>query len=333
MRYQRIDLNLLIALDALLAERNVTRAAGRMHMTQSAMSGVLARLREYFDDQLLVPIGRTMRLTPRAEKLVEPVREIILKVDSTLGVRPDFAPSSAQRHFTIIASDYLSHVLLAEVVRRIAQEAPGLSFDIRPSSGTMGQDLEQGRVDFLITPAHLTVPDHPQVTLFEDTYHVIACQQHPDLQDGITLDQYQSLGHVVYQNERGQNPWFEQWYANEHGSTRRLEVITHGFALIPRFIIGTRRIATVQTRLARLFEQGMPVRLFDPPMETPRLTEVLQWHRYRAEDPGVQWVREQIIAAAQQLPAICGRRAADLATLSARAQKKGGDVEVTPRQV
>src|SRR3954464_7975342 len=136
MRYQRIDLNLLIALDALLAERNVTRAAERMHMTQSAMSGVLARLREYFDDQLLVPVGRAMKLTPRAESLIEPVRDILLKVDSTLGVRPEFEAATAQRHFVLIASDYVSNVLLAEVLRRIALVAPGLSFDVRPSSNS-----------------------------------------------------------------------------------------------------------------------------------------------------------------------------------------------------
>jgi LysR family transcriptional regulator, nod-box dependent transcriptional activator len=301
MRYQRIDLNLLVALDALLAERNVTRAAERMHITQSAMSGVLARLREYFDDPLLVPVGRTMRLTPRAETLIQPVRDIITRVDSTLGVRPDFDPATAQRHFKIIASDYVSHVLLADVLRRIALEAPGLSFDVRPSGTTMLQDLDQDRVDFLVTPAHVAASDHPQAVLFEDTYHVIACRQHPQLQDSITLEQYQAMGHVIYQNERGMNPWFEQWYANEHGDTRRIEVITHGFALMPRFIVGTRRIATVQTRLAIQFEQAMPVRLLALPMETPRLTEVLQWHRYRADDPGVQWVRHQIIAGAQRL--------------------------------
>lgn len=304
MRYQRIDLNLLVALDALLAERNVTRAAERLHMTQSAMSGVLARLRDYFEDPLLVPVGRTLRLTPRAESLVQPVREIILKVDSTLGVRPQFEPATARRHFTFIASDYLSHVLLAEAVRRIGQQAPHLSFEIRPSSENMVQDLEQGKLDFSIVPAHLTSPDHPQAVLFEDSYHVIACRQHPELQQGITLAQYQALGHVVYQNERGINPWFEQWYANEHGATRRIEVVTHGFGLIPRFVVGTRRIATVQTRLAKQFEQGMPVRLLPPPMETPRLTEVLQWHRYRADDPGLQWVRDQLIVLALALPRV-----------------------------
>ncbi|WP_186510710.1 LysR family transcriptional regulator [Caenimonas sedimenti] len=304
MRYQRIDLNLLVALDVLLAERNVTRAAERMHITQSAMSGVLARLRDHFGDQLLVPVGRTMQLTPRAESLVEPVRDIVLRVDSALGTQPDFDPATAQRHFVVIASDYVSRVMLAEVVRRVAAMAPGLTFDIRPTSEIMLGELEQGRADFLITPAHLTAADHPQEVLFDDTYKVLACLQHPDLAGGVTVEQYRSLGHVVYQNERGINPWFEQWYANQYGSTRRVEVITHSFTLIPRFIVGTRRITTIQTRLANQFAQSLAVQIFDPPMETPRLTEVLQWHRLRETDAAVQWVREQIVAGSHAMPPI-----------------------------
>lgn len=304
MRSQRIDLNLLIALDALLSESNVTRAAERVHLTQSAMSGVLARLRDYFEDPLLVPMGRSMQLTPRAESLAEPVRRILLQVDATLGVKPEFEPATAERHFRVIASDYVTQVLLAEVLRRIAQMAPRLSFDVRPTHSEMAQDLDQGRADFLVTPAHLTLPEHPQAILFDDTYHVIACQQNADLRDGLTLEQYRSLGHVVYQAEQGDNPWFEQWYANQHGNTRRVEVVAHGFLLIPRFVVGTRRIATVQTRLAKQFVQSMPLALFEPPLETPRLTEVLQWHRYREDDPGVRWVREQIVALAEVMPAI-----------------------------
>ncbi|MDN8614444.1 LysR family transcriptional regulator [Variovorax ginsengisoli] len=304
MRSQRIDLNLLIALDALLSESNVTRAAERVHLTQSAMSGVLARLRDYFEDPLLVPMGRSMQLTPRAESLAEPVRKILLQVDATLGVKPEFEPATAERHFRVIASDYVTQVLLAEVLRRIAQMAPRLSFDVRPTHSGMAQDLDQGRADFLVTPAHLTLPEHPQAILFDDTYHVIACQQNVDLRDGLTLEQYRSLGHVVYQAEQGDNPWFEQWYANQHGNTRRVEVVAHGFLLIPRFVVGTRRIATVQTRLAKQFVQSMPLALFEPPLETPRLTEVLQWHRYREDDPGVRWVREQIVALAEVMPAI-----------------------------
>ncbi len=304
MRYQRIDLNLLVALDLLLAERNVTRAAERMHITQSAMSGVLARLREHFDDQLLVPVGRTMQLTPRAEALIEPVRDIVLRVDSTLGAQPEFDPARDKRHFVFYASDYVSQIMLAEIVRRIATMAPGLTFDIRPTSEEMVGDLEQGRADFIITPAHLTSPDHPQDVLFDDTYKVLACLQHPELKGGITLEQYRELGHVVYKNEHGTNPWFEQWYANQYGRTRRIEVVAHSFTLIPRFIVGTRRITTIQTRLANQIAQSLAVQLLQLPMEPPRLTEVLQWHRLRETDPAVQWVREQILAGARTMPPI-----------------------------
>lgn len=304
MRYQRIDLNLLIALDALLDECNVTRAAERMHMTQSAMSGVLARLRDYFDDPLLVPVGRSMQLTARAETLIQPVRNIILQIDATLGVKPEFEPASARRHFTLIASDYVSQVLLAEVLRRVLQLAPGLSFDVRPTHPGMGQELDQGKTDFLVTPAHLTLAEHPQAMLFEDTYHVIACEQNPSTRGGISVEQYQNVGHVVYQDVQGTDPWFEQWYANQHGNARRVEVIAHSFLLMPRFIVGTQRIATIQTRLAKQFVQAMPVRLLEPPFETPRLTEFLQWHRVRDDDPGILWVRDQILAVAATLPGL-----------------------------
>jgi LysR family transcriptional regulator, nod-box dependent transcriptional activator len=303
LRYQRIDLNLLVALDVLLAEQNVTRAAERMHITQSAMSGVLARLREYFDDPLLVPVGRSLRPTPRAERLVQPVRDIILRIDSTIGADPDFDPATARRHFVIIASDYVTRVLLADVICAMAADAPGLSFEIQPTSVQMGAALDQGQVDLLVTPAHLTLAAHPQAHLFEDSYHVIAWTGHAELDGGLDLAAYQALGHVVYlQDPQGLHPWFEQWYANEHGATRRVEVVTNGFTLMPRFIVGTRRIATVQTRLARQFVRELPVRMIEPPMDTPRLTEMLQWHSYRDTDPALQWVRGRIVAAAQALP-------------------------------
>ena len=304
MRYQRIDLNLLVALDVLLAEQNVTRASERLHMTQSATSGVLARLRDYFGDPLLVAMGRSMKLTPLAESLVQPVRDIILRIDSTISIKPDFDPAQAQRHFIIIASDYVARVLLAEVLRRVSQVAPGLSFDLRPTHAGMAADLDQGQADFLVTPAHLTVEAHPQALLFEDTYQVIACAQHPTLGETIGLDEYTALGHVVYQDDKGGNPWFEQWYSNQYGRTRRIEVVTHAFNLMPRFIVGTRRIATIQTRLAQQFEQSMPIRVQAPPMATPRLTEMLQWHSLRDSDPGTAWMRDQILEAGLRLPAL-----------------------------
>lgn len=304
MRYQRIDLNLLVALDILLAERNVTRAAERLHITQSAASGALARLRDYFEDPLLVQVGRELRLTPLAENLADEVRDIIVRIDSTMESRPEFDPAEAERHFIIIASDYVSRVLIADVLQRISTLAPRLTFEVRPTSPMMVRDIEQGRVDLLVTPAHLVSPDHPHTMLFDDTYTVVAWDQNPLCKEGLTLEAYRSAGHVAYRVGRGGNPWFEQWYANQHPESRRVEVITHDFNLISRFVIGTNRLATVQTRLATQFEESMPVRLLPLPMETPRLVEVLQWHTYRDSDPGCAWMRQQIIETARRLPDI-----------------------------
>src|SRR5690606_39676458 len=213
MRYQRIDLNLLVALDILLAERNVTRAAERLHITQSAASGVLSRLRDYFEDPLLVQVGRDMRLTPLAENLVEQVRDIIVRIDSTMAARPEFDPAEAQRHFVIIASDYVSRVLMADVLQRISALAPAVTFELRPTTPMMVRDIEQGRVDLLITPAHLVSADHPSTPLFHDTYTVVAWDQNALCtgKTGLTLDDYHSAGHVAYRYGRGGNPAVEQW--------------------------------------------------------------------------------------------------------------------------
>ena len=120
MRLDRFDLNLLVVLDALLEERNVTKASERLHIGQSAASGALGRLRDYFGDELLVPVGRKLTLTPLAQSLVEPVRDTLLRARATIARKPGFDPATAERRFSICASDYVTTVLLAAVVCRLA---------------------------------------------------------------------------------------------------------------------------------------------------------------------------------------------------------------------
>src|SRR6218665_108190 len=116
-RLRRIDLNLLIALEALLTLRSVTAAANRLHVTQPSMSGSLARLRDYFGDPLLTPAGRKLELTPLAEMLLDPVKETLEIVERTISLRPQFDPATAKRHFQICASEASVLTLLAEVIR------------------------------------------------------------------------------------------------------------------------------------------------------------------------------------------------------------------------
>ena len=112
MRFNKLDLNLLVVLNALLTECNISRAAEKIYLSQSATSSALARLRDYFDDELLVSSGRQLVLTPRAKELVEPVREVLMRIDSTIATQPQFDPATETRTFTILVSDYTMAVLV-----------------------------------------------------------------------------------------------------------------------------------------------------------------------------------------------------------------------------
>jgi len=125
MRHSGLDLNLLNALSALLKEKSVTRAGELLHVTQPAMSGILGRLRDYFDDPLIVPVGRKMDLTPLAESLLQPINDLLLRIDATIRLRSEFDPQTTRRHFTLVASDYTISLLLATVMKRVRHDAPG----------------------------------------------------------------------------------------------------------------------------------------------------------------------------------------------------------------
>jgi LysR family nod box-dependent transcriptional activator len=299
MRYNRLDLNLLPALRALLTEKSVTRAAEISHVTQSAMSGILSRLREYFGDDLMVPVGRRMELTPLGASLANRISDLMVQLDSTLAVRPDFDLEASSRHFSIVASDYAATVLLTDVMRDLHVQAPGVTIELRQPSDNAIAELEAGELDFHIHPQGVLPNDHPSQLLFEDSFVAVVDHNHPDVGDVITLDQYRLLGHVVFQN--GGLPLFDRWFEKTAGE-RRIELIVTNFTLLAPMLIGTRRIATMHARLARKIAEVLPVRLVKFDFETPPFLQMLQWHRYRDLDPGTIWLREKIIAHANAMP-------------------------------
>lgn len=300
MRYQRLDLNLLTALRALLAEQNVTRAAQAMHVTQPAMSGILSRLREYFGDPLITQVGRKMELTPLARSLVGPVNDLLVRIDATLGIRPEFDPATTRRRFTLVASDYLVTVLLTDVLERVHREAPGVAIELRQPAKESAAQLEAGEIDLLITPEVFASGNHSAVNLFEDSYCAVVDRDHPEVGDSISLAQYIQLGHVVY--EHMGKPFFESWFDRTHGEIRQVQVVTHTFGLLPQLVRGTRRIATMHARAAALLDASGPVRRVKLEFTVPHLVEVLQWHQARELDPGAQWLRQAIIDQAAALP-------------------------------
>jgi LysR family nod box-dependent transcriptional activator len=303
MRHSKLDLNLLNALRVLLKEKSVTRAGEQLHVTQSAMSGILGRLRDYFDDPLIVPVGRKMDLTPLAESLVQPVNDLLLRIDATIRLRPEFDPLSTRRHFTIAASDYTVSVLLASVLQRAYGDAPGLTVGLSPPSEFVTQQLESGDVDFVIMPEIFTSESQSSHVLFDDSYVVVVSNDNP-VGDSITLERYLELGHVAYQAEKTRTPVFERWFTEKYGYSRRVEVAAYTFQLLPYLVIGTERVATMHRRFAAQQLAGLPVRCVRPLFEVPTFDQVLHWHKYRDPDPGSQWLRERIIETARALPVL-----------------------------
>lgn len=300
MRRHKLDLNLLLALRELLAEKSVTKAADNMCVTQPSMSGILSRLRDYFDDPLIVTVGRRMELTLLGASLVEPINDLLVRIDATLSIRPGFDPLTSRRHFKIIASDYVAMVLMLDVLRSVHKEASGVTVELLTPSADASERLESGDVDFMITPQQLASDKHVSHPMFEDTYSIMVDRDNEDVGGTITLEQYFSMRHVTYPQHGA--ALIENWFAEHHGDKRQVEVVTHTFSLLPFAVVGTGRIATVHSRLAARYLPLLPVRMVQPLFTIPKLTEVLQWHNHREIDLGNLWLRNKIIAAAQSLP-------------------------------
>ena len=298
MRFQRLDLNLLVALDALLDERSVSAAAERICLSQSATSSALGRLREYFGDDLLVQKGRSMVLTSRGEELVEPVRAVLHQIRTTIAEAPKFDPAETDRTVTIMASDYTIEVLLSQALQRIAVLAPGLRFMIKPMAENLPQSLDRGEIDLLVTIDFAITSDHPSEPLFEDNYVVAGWAENPRIANGIDRDTYFELGHVMTGLAGSRKTAFEEWFLRSQSLKRRVEVTAPSFLSVPFLLIGTERIATVHNRLAQRLAMQLPLKILPTPFDIPPIRQSVQWHRANTNDPCLSWLVGQFKEAA-----------------------------------
>lgn len=306
MRFNKLDLNQLVVLDALLSTRSVGKAAERLFLSQPATSCSLARLREYFEDELLVPVGKAQVLTPLAEELVKPVRDVLLQIQTITRARPTFDHATSTRRFTIEASDYVISVFLSEVVKHAAKLAPLMQFDLRAISPQTPEHLENGEAELLIAPEFARVAGHPAEPLFEDTFSCLVCAQYQTVGDNLTEDEYFDAAHVGVEWGGGRRTTFDARLLSTSKRTRRQTVIAPTFTLIPMLLVGTSRIATLPSRLAYQMAQRFPLRVLECPVGIPAFTENLQWHKYQERDPAIAWLRSLFRETAQRLPPISG---------------------------
>lgn len=299
MRFKKLDLNLLVVLNALLDERSISRAAEKLFLSQPATSNALARLRQFFNDDLLVSSGRQLILTPRGKELVEPVREVLMRIDSTIATQPVFEPATESRAFTLLVSDYSTSVLIPPLLETLYREAPRLRINLRDQIGRPGEALEQGEADFLVSPSQYLSKEHPSVALFEEDYVCVTWEGNTRIRNELSFDDYLSCGHVTatFANSNPL-PTFEGWFIESFDVSRRVEVTVPSMTALPALVVGTDRIATVHRRIALRARQTLPIKMWEPPPKIPRLVQMLQWHKHRSDDPAIGWIRDKIIAVA-----------------------------------
>lgn len=302
MRFGHLDLNLLVALDALLTERSITLAGQQLHLSQSAVSAALGRLRDYFGDELLVQAGRRMVPTAVGAELANPVRKILLEIQATIATRPAFDPASSDRRFSMMMSDYVALVLMVDVVRRVAELAPGISFElIHNNVGLPWEHLDHADIDLLIMPSDVVPGGHSKERLFVDDYVCVAWDGNSEFRDGLTLEGYLKAGHVILQWSRGRTPNLDEFVLSKMGLERRIEVIAMNFSMLPSFVVGTPRLATVQRRMAEYYVKTMPLKILEVPMDLPVLDESVHWNAAFDQDPACKWLRRILHEVAKDL--------------------------------
>ncbi|GAB2520411.1 LysR family transcriptional regulator [Microbulbifer agarilyticus] len=311
MNLERADLNLLVYLDVLLRERNVTRAASHLGLSQPAMSNGLKRLRELFGDPLLVRTREGMMPTERAMELQPMVREALAAIDQVIQPNRDFNPIDARRTFRIMASDYAESTLIPPLLKQLRVSAPGISLDIMTPSDVSFVDVEQGKVDMVINRFDSMPQSFHQATIWSDTFSCVMRSDNPILQD-YNLESYLASQHIWVSKTGmgvgvGVNPedvqrlgWVDEAIGRQ-GRKRDISVFTRHYQVAMLLAEQSDLIVTVPTRMAQLASSNPRVVLREPPIKIPLLELKMAWSPLLQQSAPHRWMRRLILDVGRQL--------------------------------
>jgi LysR family nod box-dependent transcriptional activator len=290
-----VDLNLLVALEALLEERSVTRAAARVGITQSAMSNTLARLRRVFGDELLVRVGREWELTPRAEGLQEPLGRVLSTVaDEVLRPAP-FDPGTSRRAFRIATANAAAAILLAPLLADMARTAPYVTTQIVPVGEPGNALLTRPDIDLLLLPDYYGV-SHPNRHLLTLTWCCVVADDHPVQGEAFTAETFEAYPHVLYEHEGMATIAHSALRAAGLGTWS--PVVVDDFVLIPFLLRGSTLVALLQDAFAHRLAREMGLRVLRPPIELPQVRIHMYWNARNTREPGHAWLRAALLATA-----------------------------------
>lgn len=299
MDIRKLDLNLLVVLEAIHAEGSLTRAAQRLHLSQPALSHALARLREALDDPLFLRQGNRMVPTPRTQRLMGPLHEALGLIGDAVQEGARFDPATARQEFRLGLRDVFEATTLPALLGVIAREAPGVRLaSVRADRRELEADLADGRLDIALDVLLPLAPDGDirREPLSRDRLMVVARRGHPGIRRGkLSLESYLAAGHLLVSSRR-RGPGFEDQELARLGHERHIVLRCQHYFAACRVVEGTDYLLTMPAQYAALANAGLGNVLLEMPVALPPMDVHLYWHESRDSDPANRWLRRQVSA-------------------------------------
>jgi DNA-binding transcriptional LysR family regulator len=293
MDLRDFDLNLLVVLRTLLAERSVSNTAKKLNLSQPATSAALKRLRLALGDRLLVRDGLQMVPTPRAEELFAPLEAILGEIERTLTSPAPFNPATIERTIRIATNDYGAFILIPSLMNRLQLIAPGINVEVWEIGLDAISALGAGKIDLAIADGWSLRQCQCTEILFSETFTCLARQDHPRIRDELTLDQYLAEEHILV-SPRGRVTGNVDAVLAEQGWERRVRLTLPHVLAVPAAIAATDCIVTIASRIAQQLAADSHFQVLPPPIALDSFQIGMAWRSLLTHDPAIQWLRAEL---------------------------------------
>jgi DNA-binding transcriptional LysR family regulator len=301
MDLRSFDLNLLVVLHTLIAERSVSNTAKKLHLSQPATSAALKRLRVALGDRILVRDGLQMVLTPRAEELLAPLTAILGEIERTLTSPEPFNPAQVDRTMRIATNDYGAFILIPPLMQRLESLVEPLGTRLAPNINVevweIGRDaiaaLKEGKIDLAIADGWTLKQCQCTEVLFSETFTCLARADHPRIQGELTLDRYLAEEHILV-SPRGRVLGHVDAILAQQGWERKVRLTLPHVLAVPAAVAATDGIVTIASRIARQLAASYDLQILAPPIEVNDFQVAMAWRSALTNDPAIQWLQGEL---------------------------------------
>jgi DNA-binding transcriptional LysR family regulator len=295
MDLRSFDLNLLVVLHTLIAERSVSNTAKKLHLSQPATSAALKRLRVALGDRILVRDGLHMVLTPRAEELLAPLAAILSEIERTLTNPVPFDPANVERTMRIATNDYGAFILIPPLMQRLESIAPNINVEVWEIGRDAIAALKEGKIDLAIADGWTLKQCQCTEVLFSENFTCLARADHPRIQGELTLDRYLAEEHILV-SPRGRVVGHVDAVLAQQGWERKVRLTLPHVLAVPAAVAATDGIVTIASRIAHQLAASYDLQILSPPLDVGDFQVAMAWRSPLTNDPATQWLRSELIA-------------------------------------